>query len=79
MNIQGKNGKFPKFSTRWFNEMLPGELYKAEECGSLFNNFIDATIKPSRPFDLIYIIYGENELYNDYCELYYKIINMFKQ
>lgn len=74
-----KNGKFPKFSTRWFNEMLPGELYNAEECGSLFNNFIDATIKPSGPFDLIYRIYGENELYNEYCELYYKIINMFKQ
>lgn len=72
-----KKGKFPNFSTRWFNEMLPGELYDMSKCGSLYDCFCDATIKPTDPFELIYRTYGNIDLYDKYCELYYEIINNF--
>lgn len=69
-----KKNKFPVFSTRWFDEMFPGELYDANECGSLDGDFIDATIKPVSPYDLIERTYGNNKLYDTFVEFYNNII-----
>jgi hypothetical protein len=70
--------KFPTYSSRWFNEMLPGELYSPDECGSFLNREIDATIKPYDAYNLIERIYGDNEeVMNNFYSFYNNVRNKF--
>ena len=71
---ENKN-KFPLYSSRWFNEMLPGNLYSHEECGSFNNEYIDATVKPNDPYELLIRTHGNNEKINDFFSFYYEIVN----
>lgn len=76
--IYKNNKKFPIYSSRWFNEMLPGELYSSDKCGSFLNGEIDATIKPYDAYNLVERIYGGNEeVMNNFYSFYNNVKNKF--
>ena len=75
--IHNECKKFPYFSSRWFDETFPGELYNHEKCGSFHNEYIDASKKPLNAFELIERIHGNDEQMQDYLSLYNEFINYF--
>jgi hypothetical protein len=74
--IYKEKSKFlPKFSSRWFNEMLPGELYWPEECGSYSDGFVAG--KMFNAFHLLNEVYGKTPLIKDFYFLYNNLLNTF--
>ena len=71
---------FPIFSTRWFDEMFPGELYEEWKCGSLNNCcFRVEDRKPVDAFDLIETTYGKEPIFGEYLKLYNELIDEFAE
>lgn len=79
MRIYSENkNNFPLFSTRWFNEMLPGDLYNNYECGSLCGKYFDvANGRPKNAFELTENTYGDLDIFKKYLILYKELIDEF--
>lgn len=75
--IYGEHKKWPLFSSRWFNELFPGEFYEHEKCGCLDDKFIDATEPPKTAFELIEKIYDYDDNMQKYLMLYNELIEYF--
>ena len=74
--IYYEKNNMPLYSSRWFDEMFPGNLYSHEECGSFCEEYIDATIKPLTPFDLIERIHGANPIMEKYILFYNDLMEL---